>query len=178
MSVKVIKTLLSERFKELLSFEDLNSLLISTRLLIKDDDVALLNRLQEVVDECQKDSETTISKFQQEVFETIRKMPEVKAIVNCQKHGIEKDIVITHSDETVFTDQFAQRPLSIEVNGVYHYARNSEEPLGKDILKQMTLQQLGYHPNSFSIPYYEWAILENAQRKPFIQMLISNALND
>ena len=45
MSIKVIKTLLSEDFKELLNFEDLNSLLTSTRLLIGDDDVALLNRL-------------------------------------------------------------------------------------------------------------------------------------
>ena len=45
MSIKVVKTLLSEDFKELLNFEDLNSLLTSTRLLIGDDDVALLNRL-------------------------------------------------------------------------------------------------------------------------------------
>jgi len=64
----------------------------------------------------------------------------------------------------------------IEVDGVFHYARNSEEPLGKNILKFKNLTALGYHSRSFAVPYFEWAILEGRQRRPYLQKLIENAI--
>lgn len=51
--------------------------------------------------------------------------------------------------------------LVIEVDGVYHYPRNSMEPLGKNTIKFKVLKALGYHKNSFAVPYYDWAILED-----------------
>ena len=65
----------------------------------------------------------------------------------------------------------------IEVDGPYHYPRNSEEPLGKNILKFRALGRLGYHKNSFAVPYYNWAILEQRQRKDYIQALVEHAIN-
>lgn len=58
-----------------------------------------------------------------------------------------------------------QKPsnLVVEVNGVFHYSRNSEQSLGKDILKIKALQKLGY--DCACVPYYDWAILENSQKK-------------
>ena len=64
----------------------------------------------------------------------------------------------------------------IEVDGVFHFPRNSETPLGKNILKFKVLEKLGYHSNSFSIPYFDWAILESRHRKPYVTKLIENAL--
>lgn len=45
----------------------------------------------------------------------------------------------------------------LEANGVYHYCRNSELPLGKDILKQKTIKLFGYE--YITVPYFEWTIL-------------------
>ena len=84
--------------------------------------------------------------------------------------------MLTRIDETIYPPCF-EKTLTIEVNGVYHYARNSEDILGRDILKRKALTKLGYHPHSFTVPYYEWAILENSKRKSYIQQLIVNALN-
>jgi len=50
------------------------------------------------------------------------------------------------------------KEIAVEVNGVYHYARNSELPLGKDIIKLKLLTKLNYEV--ITIPYYDWAILE------------------
>ena len=52
------------------------------------------------------------------------------------------------------------RGLVIEVDGLYHYPRNSEKPLGKNLLKFRALERSGYHKNSFSVPYFAWIILE------------------
>ena len=68
-------------------------------------------------------------------------------------------------------------PLVVEVNGVFHYARNSELMLGRDALKQKALKQLGYkEPGSLIIPYFDWTVLENAKRKPYLEHSIANAL--
>ena len=69
-----------------------------------------------------RDSETVVSKFQQEVFDSVKQIDGSKADFNCHKYGIEKDIVMRST----------KRDLAIEVNGVFHYPRNSEEKLGKD----------------------------------------------
>ena len=39
----------------------------------------------------------------------------------------------------------ASKGLVIEVDGVYHYPRNSMECLGKNIIKFKALKSLGYH---------------------------------
>ena len=52
--------------------------------------------------------------------------------------------------------------LVIEVDGVFHFARNSEESLGRDVIKFKVLKKLGYHPESFGVPYFAWAILEGS----------------
>ena len=59
---------------------------------------------------------------------------------------------------------------------MYHYPRNSMEPLGKNLIKFKVLNELGYHPGSFAIPYYDWAILESRQRRSYLQALIDNAI--
>jgi hypothetical protein len=57
------------------------------------------------------------------------------AIFDCHKHGIEKDIVLK-----AFEGLSLAEPLVVEVNGVFHYARNSELMLGRDALKQKALK--------------------------------------
>ena len=42
-----------------------------------------MDRLQKTVEECREDRETTISKFQQEVYEEVGKVPGVRAKYNC-----------------------------------------------------------------------------------------------
>ncbi len=54
------------------------------------------------------------------------------------------------------------KEIAVEINGVYHYARNSELPLGKDIIKRKLLTNLNYEV--ITIPYYDWAILELEMR--------------
>lgn len=103
---------------------------------------------------------------------TVRQIDGARAIFDCHKHSIEKDIVLTG-----FGGKPLSEPLAIEVNGVFHYARNSELILGKDRLKQKVLKRLGYkEPGSLIIPYYDWVILEDAKRKPYLEHSISNAL--
>ena len=52
--------------------------------------------------------------------------------------------------------------LVIEVDGLMHYPRNSEEPIGSSVLKFKALRKLGYHSQSFAVPYFNWAILESS----------------
>lgn len=66
--------------------------------------------------------------------------------------------------------------LVIEVDGVFHFPRNSELPLGKNLIKFKVLKKLGYHSNSFSVPYFDWAILEGSKRRSYLRKLIENAL--
>ena len=67
-------------------------------------------------------SQTTInSKFQQEVFELFRRIPGLLARYNCQNEGVEKDIVVQRVG-----DRDLLHEVAVEVNGVFHYARNSE----------------------------------------------------
>ena len=70
--------------------------------------------------------------------------------------GIELDIIIK---------EYKGQPLNmaVEVNGVYHYPRNSEEPLGKDVIKNSILHKQS-DMKVLTIPYYQWYILEEAQK--------------
>ena len=98
-------------------------------------------------------SETVNSKFQQEVYRTIRTISGTQEHYNCQEYGIEKDVVITG-----FGGKAAEKHLVVEVNGVFHYPRNSEECLGKDVMKTKALERCGYL--SIMLPYYNWTLLE------------------
>ena len=98
-------------------------------------------------------------------------MENTHALFNCQDRFIEKDIVLTSFKGNSIKSQ----GLVLEVNGVYHYARNSEEPLGKDVLKQRVLTEvLGYEV--ISIPYFDWSILENNRRRPYLEFMIDYTL--
>ena len=66
----------------------------------------------------------------QEVFESFRHIPGLLARYNCLNEGFEKDIVVQR-----VSDRNLSQEVAIEVNGVFHYARNSEQILGKDIIK-------------------------------------------
>lgn len=63
-----------------------------------------------------------------------------------------------------------EREIAIEVNGVFHYARNNEMPLGKDIIKQRLLSKLGYRV--MTVSYFDWAILEVKDRRSYLEMMI------
>ena len=92
-------------------------------------------------------------------------MPGMLARYNCLNNGIEKDIVIQR-----FRDKNLEVEISVEVNGVFHYARNSEALLGKDIVKQNLLKKLGYRV--LTVPYFDWAILETQKRRSYLEDLI------
>lgn len=63
-----------------------------------------------------------------------------------------------------------EREIAIEVNGVFHYARNSEMLLGKDIIKQRLLSKLGYQV--MTVSYFDWAILEVKDRRSYLETMI------
>ena len=85
--------------------------------------------------------------------------------------------MLTHYENQPVTERsLKSKGLVIEVDGVFHYPRNSEIPLGKNVIKFKALKALGYHTNSLAIPYYNWAILESKQRKPYLKMVIENAI--
>ncbi len=56
------------------------------------------------------------------------------------------------------------------MNGVFHYARNSELPLGKDVIKYKVLNKLGYLV--MTVPYFDWAILETKDKRLYLETLI------
>lgn len=100
----------------------------------------------------------------------LRQVPGVSARFNCTDHGIEKDILIEK-----YEGKPIERPLALEVNGVFHYCRNSELPLGKDILKRKALLLHGV--DVLVVPYFEWSILALEQRTLFLTHLLENHFN-
>ena len=95
-------------------------------------------------------------------------MPSTKTTFNCYKNNIEKDIA-------VYEYMGTRVKLALEVNGVYHYPRNSEESLGRDVIKRRVLEEkLGY--KVLTIPYFEWTILENRHRELYLDALIANSI--
>lgn len=109
--------------------------------------------------------ESTQSHFQQDVFHSLRTIPGLYATYNCFEHGLEKDIVV-HS----YGGKLLEAPIAVEVNGVFHYCRNSELPIGKDLLKAKWLKTKGYR--ALVVPYFDWSILENAQKANYLEDLI------
>ena len=156
----------------MLELEDYRILLTALRLVTPSEPTdygPLMHRLEKTVKEMTSDEETTVSKFQQEVFDTAKTLPGAKVIFNCQRHCVEKDIVLTrYKGQSVQEHHSPSKGLVIEVDGVYHYPRNSEDPLGKNLLKFRTFKSLGYHSNSFAVPYYAWAILEGSKRRSYL----------
>ena len=67
------------------------------------------------------------------MLEAIRRLPlKYHKNTNDPVTGLELDIIINE-----YKGQ--ELNLAVEVNGVYHYPRNSEEPLGKDVIKNRIL---------------------------------------
>ena len=94
--------------------------------------------------------------------------------------SLEIDLLVT----SISTPEFGQKEccLAIEINGVWHYPRNSTQLLGKDILKKKLLET--YNPDIkdiekityVEIPYYDWNILENKQRSSWLAHTLVNSL--
>jgi hypothetical protein len=102
----------------------------------------------------QANRHTTVTKFEQDVLDHLSHLP-LKYAKNTTEPetGLEVDMLVT---------QYKSSPvkIAVEVNGVYHYSRNAEDPLGKDVIKKRVLEQRGY--KVMVIPYFEWYILEEA----------------
>ena len=79
--------------------------------------------------------EYQISKLHQDVYSTLQRIPKSKLRLNhITPSGQEVDILITKYKGTTL-----KSPIALEVNGVYHYPRNSETPLGKERIKARIL---------------------------------------
>jgi len=89
---------------------------------------------------------TLVTKFEQDVLENLRKLPLIyEKNRNEKETGIEVDMIVSEY-------KGKKVKVAIEVNGVFHYSRNSEDPLGKDVLKRRILEKRGY--KVITIPYY------------------------
>ena len=128
---------------------------------------------------------TIVSKFQQDVVSLLNesKILKYELRLDDTDHLIEKDVVI--KSITLINSKSKTPPTTIpchiilEINGVWHYPRNSEEILGKDVLKINACQKLyGENENySFlSIPYYDWNILEDSQKQDYLTSLVLNSI--
>jgi hypothetical protein len=89
---------------------------------------------------------STITKFEQDVLDNLKKLPlKYSSNTNDPATGLEVDMLVTEY-------KGLSLKLAVEVNGVFHYARNSEDPLGRDIAKKRILEKRGY--KVLVIPYY------------------------
>ena len=152
--------------------------------------------LQKIWNQSQKrkSNYSTITKLHQDVFETLTEIQkdqnmagfaDIQNMPRSQKmKGLDRmEMVFNKLTPNIFYEvdilinTYAgvqlERPIAVEVNGVYHYARNSEEILGKDQFKIDLLEGLeGYQV--LSIPYYDWYVLENDQKKSYIDLCIKH----
>ena len=79
-------------------------------------------------------------------MDNLKKLPlKYEKNTNDPQTGLEVDMIVNE-----YKGQPAK--IAVEVNGVFHYARNSEEPLGRDVAKKRTLEKRGY--KVMVIPYY------------------------
>jgi very-short-patch-repair endonuclease len=89
---------------------------------------------------------TMVTKFEQDVLENLRKLPlTYEKNRNEKETGLEVDMIVSEY-------KGKKVKIAIEVNGVFHYPRNSEEPLGKDVIKRRVIEKNGY--KVITIPYY------------------------
>ena len=110
------------------------------------------------------------SKFEQDVFSVVRSIQGVSCRFDCTDvpTGLEIDIVISKFEEK-------ECKIAMETNGVYHYSRNSERKIGKDVIKHKILARQGY--KIIVIPYFEHYIIEDQMKPKFLRDVIHNALN-
>ena len=101
-------------------------------------------------------------------MDTLKKLP-LKYVKNTNdpETGLEVDMLVNEY-------KGGATKLAVEVNGVFHYSRNSEEPLGKDVVKKRILEKRGH--KVIVIPYFQWYILEDAQKPMFLRDIIENKL--
>jgi len=106
------------------------------------------------------------------VFSIFSEKFPVVAVINDYENYIEKDILVTEILDPANLNNSIWKDLWIvvEVNGIYHYPRNSTEMLGWDELKKWTLEALGY--KYIAIPYFDWNILENDWKPNYIYNLL------
>ena len=125
-----------------------------------------MDKLHQIWSKSNKD--TIITKFEQDVLESLRRLPlKYKSNINDHDTGLEVDMIISEY-------KGKQVKIAVEVNGVFHYSRNSEETLGKDKIKQAILKKLGYQV--LVIPYYQWCILEEKQKSQFLKDVIEHCI--
>ena len=111
-------------------------------------------------------TDSTITKLHQDVASVFDKeLPHAKYELShiTPKYGIEVDMLVTE-----FQHMQLPTPLALEINGVYHYPRNSQQPLGKDILKEKILTK-GEKLDLLTLPYYDLYILEERQKASYIE---------
>lgn len=88
---------------------------------------------------------------------------------NDPETGLECDMIITQY-------KGVDVKLAVEVNGVFHYARNSEDPLGRDVIKKKILEKRGGY-KMITVPYFQWYILEDKQKPAFLRDILELTLN-
>ena len=102
------------------------------------------------------------------MLDSLKKLPlKYQPNTNDEETGLEVDMIVNEY-------KGSPQKIAIEVNGVFHYPRNSEEPLGKDVVKKKTLERLGY--KVMVIPYFQWYILEDSQKHKFLQDVLENVI--
>ena len=101
-------------------------------------------------------------------MDNLKKLPlKYEKNTNDPETGLEVDMLVNEY-------KGGATKLAVEVNGVFHYSRNSEEPLGKDVVKNRILEKRGH--KVIVIPYFQWYILEDAQKPMFLRDIIENTL--
>ncbi|CDW89896.1 UNKNOWN [Stylonychia lemnae] len=117
-----------------------------------------------------------VSKFEQDVYDIAKKIyPDCKTNT-IDSSGQEVDIMILI--DQINPDGINEKTLkiAIEVNGVYHYSRNSENQMGRDKIKTKILENLGYFV--VDVPYYHWYIVEDAKKEEFLRDKIRLSLQN
>lgn len=131
-------------------------------------DANLMEHLREVWS--RSNQHTVVTKFEQDVHAHLTRLPYLRCKSNTvePQTGLELDLVIT---------EYRGKPvkIAVEVNGVFHFSRNAEEPLGKDVIKRGIIERrAGY--KVMVIPYYEWYILEEGQKASFLRDVIEKCI--
>lgn len=115
----------------------------------------------------ESDSNTMVSKFQQDVFDIFSKKFPVVATMSDYSDFIEKDVLVTEIlDFQNLQTTLVNTRIAVEVNGLYHYPRNSTNLVGRDQLKKKILKSLGY--TYLDVPYYDWNVVADDQREVYL----------
>ena len=121
----------------------------------------MLQELRKIWDQSNKT--TNITKFEQDVTECMRHLPIKYVSENTTEPitGLECDMLVTQ-----YKGQDVK--LAVEANGVFHFPRNSEDPLGRDVIKKRVLERrAGF--KVLTVPYFHWYILEDRQKVGYLR---------